>query len=607
MIQITAKSTKNLFRIISSSVLVLTVLFISLNRSYLLFHTLIELLSIVVAFTVFVITWNAKKVLDNQYLLFVGIAYLFIGGLDLLHTLSFSGMNIIQGKNFYANQFWVATRSMEALTLVFGFYFLNSKRKINSDLLFCSYLAVSVLIILSILYWHIFPTCYIEGLGQTKFKIFAEYLIIIVLFLAGYLLHKRKKHFDPLVYKFLVASIFFTILSEFSFTLYFDNNSIFNVIGHLFKLVSFYLIYKANVETGFTKPTTVLFNSIKESEFRYRTLANNLPVLIFRFDKQLNCTYTNANDRATDKELLKQLVAKIKHLLTNLITSTNHALQSEIKLTNADEVRFLCLDIILEDRENELADETYLILCQDITKLKLAEEQLTDLNATKDKFFSIIAHDLKNPFTTILASNELIHKSAPKLGLEKVQQLASKSHEAAKNAHTLLENLLSWSMVQTGVLKPKPEQIEIDNMIERVVKTMHATASSKGIEINFSPSGALQCYADANMLDTVLRNLVSNAIKFSFADTAIDIAALEEVDSVKFSVTDQGIGIDEKSSKNLLSNNLMVSKDGTAKEKGTGIGLQLCKDFIHLNGGKLNIISAPGEGTTFEFWLPKIS
>jgi signal transduction histidine kinase len=455
------------------------------------------------------------------------------------------------------------------------------------------------------MYWHNFPVCFIQGKGLTPFKIIAEYVIIGILGIAGYLLFKRKSYFDPIAYKLLAYSIFFTAVSEFCFTLYSTNDGIIAAVGHLFKLVSFYLIYKANVETGFTKPTTQLFNEIKDSEFRYRTLANNLPVLIFRFDKHFKCTYTNSNERSTNKEILKPLLAEVDILLAKIKASTETSLMSEIKLEATDEIKVYCLDIILENQKTEAGQETYLVLCQDITKLKLAEEQLTELNATKDKFFSIIAHDLKNPFTTILASSELIYKSAPKLGIEKTQNLASRSHEAAKSAYALLENLLSWSMIQTGVLKPNPDRIEIDHLLESVVKVMLHSASSKNIQIITPQASSLYCYADANMVDTVLRNLISNAIKFSFANTLITINVQEDGNLVKFSVSDQGIGIDAASVKDLLENKLAVSKDGTDKEKGTGLGLQLCKDFIQLNQGRFNVVSEAGEGATFEFWLPK--
>lgn len=294
-------------------------------------------------------------------------------------------------------------------------------------------------------------------------------------------------------------------------------------------------------------------------------------------------------------------------MLHKLKASNEKSLEHEIKLVDEDEIQIYCLELIRENQKTISGEETYLVLCQDITKLKLAEEQLTELNATKDKLFSIIAHDLKNPFTTILASSELIYKSASKLGFEKTQNLASRSHEAAKNAYSLLENLLSWSMIQTGVLKPSAKDIDVNLLLDNTVKTMLPVAASKGIEISSDRIKPMKCYADLNMTSTILRNLLSNAVKFSFTDTTIMINAEEEDSFIRFTVKDQGVGIDKESLESLMSNNSVISKDGTGKEKGTGLGLQLCKDFIRLNGGKFNLTSVVGEGTTFEFWLPKLS
>ncbi len=610
-----SKSSKNLYlplvlflkknySTIIASLLVVVILGLSLGQSYLLFHTIIELLSIVVAFTVFVITWNAKKILQNQYLYFVGIAYLFIGALDLLHTLTFNGMNVIaQGAHFYGNQFWVATRLLEAATLVLGFFFLNRKKKLNADLIFVSYFVISVLIVLSILYWRIFPICFVEGEGQTEFKIIAEYVIIGILGLAGYFLFIRKKFFDPFAYKLLAFSLIFTVLSEFSFTLYVDNHGILNAIGHLFKLISFYLIYKANIETGFTKPTTLLFNEINESEVRYRTLANNLPVLLFRFDQDFNCSYNNLSaEIKQNNEFTNNLQTAIKVALLKL-KNTKQALKESIVLFNGTEKQTFSLDLIIENQDAQAP--TFLVLCQDITSLKLAEERLQELNATKDKLFSIIGHDLKNPFTTILASSELIYKAAPKLGVEKVQSLALRSNEAAKSAYSLLENLLNWAMAQTGVLNAKPEEIYIESLLNRLVKSMLPTASLKKIAINIKSHPSHTCFADLNMTETILRNLLSNAIKFSHQGSRIDIMVIEEKNEMRFSVSDQGVGIDEDTLKILLTNEQRLTKDGTFNEKGTGLGLQLCKDFIRLNNGKFNVDSKLGEGTVFEFWMPK--
>ena len=151
------------------------------SYNYLLFHVFVELISVVIAFSLFTITWNLRDKLRNNYLLMVGICAGFIAFLDLMHTLTFEGMDIIKDSNgLYAPQFWIATRWMEAVTLLVGFLFVNLKKKINSVFIFSCYFVATLLIFLSIVKWHIFPACFIPGKGLTPFKIYSEYAIIMV-------------------------------------------------------------------------------------------------------------------------------------------------------------------------------------------------------------------------------------------------------------------------------------------------------------------------------------------------------------------------------------------------------------------------------------------
>lgn len=598
-----SKFIKTNYRLLFTLIFTSFLFVFSLSKSYLLFHTIIELQSIIIAFTVFIITWNSKKILENQYLFFVGIAYFFIGTLDLFHTLTFKGMNIIEGKEFYANQFWVATRMLEAITLVVGFYF-NEKKKLNADILFLAYLSISTLIVMSILNWHIFPICYIEGFGQTAFKIYSEYFIIILLFLSASILFYRRHYFDKYVSTLLFFSIGFAILSEFCFTLYVYNYSSMNAIGHLFKVVSFYLIYKANVETGFTQPTALLFKNINDSEFRYRKLAENLPVLLFRYDANYNCIYNNADKfEIFDKSIIETLKGELKLSLSDG-KKYQKPINKSINFINEKIKLIYDIQIITENRSNKDDEPSYLILCQDITKIKEAEEQLTELNATKDKFFSIIAHDLKNPFTSILASNEMIQKNAAKLSTEKIQLLAGTSYQTAKNAFSLLENLLTWSQVQTGSLKPQLVSINMKKFLQEVYNEAHSIALTKNIKIEIISSIDENFNADLNMLKTICRNLISNAIKFSYPESKITVSVFEEIEKYNFSIADSGVGIDEENLKKIfLANNNFV-RQGTAKEKGTGLGLQLCKDFIQLHGGLFWVESEVGKGSIFHFSIP---
>ncbi|MDA8165387.1 MAG: hypothetical protein M0017_10210, partial [Desulfobacteraceae bacterium] len=194
--------------------LLLAGLYLSSLYSYLLFHSLAEIFSIVVAFALFVIAWNSRDYLQNPYLLFVGIAYLFIGSLDLLHTLAYKGMQIFTGYDYYANQLWIAARYMESLTLLVAFIHLGKDRPVRPYRTFFVYLAITALLVASIFFWKVFPVCFVKGEGLTPFKKISEYLICAILLASIGLLVKSKDRFDHDVYLTLLASMVCTIASE---------------------------------------------------------------------------------------------------------------------------------------------------------------------------------------------------------------------------------------------------------------------------------------------------------------------------------------------------------------------------------------------------------
>jgi hypothetical protein len=256
-------------------VLTLSGLYLSSLYNYLLFHTLAELFSIVIACGIFMTAWNARRYLNNGYLLFIGIAYFFIGGLDLLHTLAYKGMPIFPG--YGANlptQLWIGARYMESLSLLFAPLLI--RRQIRAGFITLGYSAVSLLFLLSIFAWNIFPTCFVEGAGLTPFKKISEYVISLFLLGSMGLLLKHRGEFERNVLRWLVWSIIFTIGSELSFTFYVQVYGLSNLIGHYFKIVSFYLIYKALIETGLARPYELLFREVKSSEERYRSLFTNM-------------------------------------------------------------------------------------------------------------------------------------------------------------------------------------------------------------------------------------------------------------------------------------------------------------------------------------------
>ena len=227
--------------------------------NYLVFHTLAEVFSIVVAFSVFVIAWNSKKYIRNPYLLFVGIAYLFIAILDFLHTLAYKGMPLFTDYQYYANQLWVCARYMESLTLLLAFFYLRHDRVPRANLVFVVFAALTTLLITSIFYWQNFPECFVEGVGLTPFKIISEYIICAILAASILLLWLNKEKFERRIYWLILGSIVFTILSEFAFTLYTDNYGFLNLVGHYLKIFSFLFIYEAIIKTGIDSPFELFF------------------------------------------------------------------------------------------------------------------------------------------------------------------------------------------------------------------------------------------------------------------------------------------------------------------------------------------------------------
>jgi signal transduction histidine kinase len=253
------------FLAILLGLLILTGLYLTSLYSYLLFHSLAELFSIIVAGGIFMIAWNSRQSLDNPYLLFIGIAYLFIGFLDLIHTLAYAGMGIFQGYGSnLPTQLWIAARYIESLSLLIAFSFLG--RRLRPNLTFLGYTVAISLLLLSIFQWNIFPQSYIEGVGLTPFKKISEYVISTILIVCIVLLLRNRIQFDRGILRLLSASITLTIAAELAFTFYISVYGFSNLVGHFFKLISFYLIYKAIIETGLRNPFDLLFRNLKQSE-----------------------------------------------------------------------------------------------------------------------------------------------------------------------------------------------------------------------------------------------------------------------------------------------------------------------------------------------------
>jgi len=279
-------------------------LYLASHYSYLVFHSLAELFSVAIAWSTFTLAWNARRHLDDNYLLFIGIAYLFAGGLDLVHTLAYKGMQIFPGYDSnLPTQLWIAARYLQSLSLLAAAWVVNAERfwrlPASPYLALAGYTVLTTLLLIAI-FTRVFPDCYIENTGQTPFKVASEYVISTILVAPLGLLLRRSGQMDSSVLHLLAGSIVVTTFSELAFTSYIGVYDFANLAGHMLKVGAFYLLYLAVIQTGLDKPERLLFqelqknrNALREAEEKWRLLIENAPVLIITLDREGRILFAN--------------------------------------------------------------------------------------------------------------------------------------------------------------------------------------------------------------------------------------------------------------------------------------------------------------------------
>ena len=306
-----------------------------------------------------------------------------------------------------------------------------------------------------------------------------------------------------------------------------------------------------------------------------------------------------------DKEAGKQIVEEFKVFQQN----TKHSFQ--LSLNNMDGKKRIITMIAAPKFQNNRISEIFLVL-NDVTQrveieksLFISEKNLRDVNTAKDKFFSIIAHDLKNPFHSILNFSDMLLKHYPTYDKEEVLTFVKMIHESSRQAYNLLENLLSWSRAQTGKMEFDPSQTDMHEIISDNISLLEGTALEKNITLENEIRKGTFAFCDPNMISTVIRNLLSNAIKYTRPTGKVIVNSKSGSRITEISITDTGVGIKNEDLKKLFKIDAHFTTIGTANEEGTGLGLILCQEFVNINKGKIKVISKEGKGTTFYLELPK--
>jgi len=248
----------------------------------------------------------------------------------------------------------------------------------------------------------------------------------------------------------------------------------------------------------------------------------------------------------------------------------------------------------------------YIGSCYDITENKTNELNLIELNATKDKFFSIVAHDLKSPFNSIVGFSEYLVEQVKEKNYENIGKFANIMLQSSNKAMDLLTNLMTWAQSQTGRMEYNPEYFEMTTFIKEATLLLNGIAEQKSIVIENKIATNTQIYADKEMINTVLRNLISNALKFTTTGGKITISTEHIKNELTVTISDNGVGISKDRINKIFNITENYSTPGTQKETGTGLGLILCKEFIEKNNGRIWVKSMVGIGSSFSFSLPTI-
>jgi PAS domain S-box-containing protein len=365
--------------------------------------------------------------------------------------------------------------------------------------------------------------------------------------------------------------------------------------------------------------------TLDKEQYLMRTLMDNLPDHIYF--KDLESRFIRVNiaqskflglndcDKAigkSDYDFFTEAHARMAYDDEQTIIQTGQSMTKEerLVLANSPDSWVYATKLPIRNKEGKIIG-TFGI-SREITERKLAEEEiklknelLQTINAEKDKFFSILAHDLKGPLSAFLGATQILAEEIQNMSFEEIKEITINMKESASNIYRLLENLLEWSRLKRGLLEFSPENLNVKQLIKTCIEVLKESARKKSIIIDYSFPDDIAVYADSRMMETVIRNLVSNAIKFTPIGGKVTVAAEKKSDqSIEIKIIDSGIGMTPELKGKLFLLNEKTSRKGTEGEPSTGLGLLLCKEFIGKHMGKIWVESEVGKGSVFSFILP---
>ena len=599
-------------------------LYVISRYSYPAFHTIAELFSIIIGFSLFMLIWNSRRIIDNNYLIFIGIAYLFVAGIDLIHTLSYKKIDLFIGYGTnLTTQLWIAARYLESLSLLAAPFMI--RRELRTGLTFAGYAVLTSILLLSI-FGGIFPDCYVEGVGLTGFKVISEYVISGILLGSLLMLLAKRREFDRDVHALIALSIVTTIGSELAFTFYVGVFDFSNLVGHYLKIIAFYLIYKAIIETGLSKPYTLMFRNLKEteaalreSEERYRTLFEHMTEGFALHEIVCNEQGTPSDYRFLDINPAFEQMTGLKkenvvgRPVTEILPDIEPgwiATYGEVTMTGKP-VHFENYSAALK-RHYEVfayrpAPRRFAVIFMDVTERKQAELELKrqavlleEANKEMESFSYSVSHDLRAPLRAIDGYARMILKRQADGFDEETRRQFNLIRDNTRTMGQLIDDILAFSRLGRETMVTAA--IDMEGLVGEVWDELRTINPDRRMTLKIGrlPPGR----GDRALIKQVITNLLSNAIKFTKTRDAATIEADgygTETETV-YTIKDNGVGFDMQFADKLFA--VFQRLHGKDEFEGTGVGLAIVQRIIQRHGGRVWAEGEVDKGAIFSFSLP---
>ncbi|HEY4786229.1 MAG TPA: MASE3 domain-containing protein, partial [Bacteroidales bacterium] len=605
--------------------------------NYLIFHAIVELSAIIIGGSLFFLSFARIKQRSIESFDFLAVAFGGVTIIDFFHTLTFKRMGIFSHiTTDEPTQFWIIGRYFESIALlIFSLLLIGRIRKQYYKRLYIGVVVVTIMVSifapLSVLYFKNFPTCYVDGIGLTWFKIVSEYMIILILALAAFFIMKSKEASE---YSFLRYALLFTILSEFMFTLYYDVYGIFNMLGHIFKFLSFLYIYMECfvklINEPYIRQREYLDELYKKNE-QIKVIGKNLPSgMIYQVamkDNQRKFLYLSDNVQSIHgikKEDILNDAAKLyasihEDDIEQLKQGEEEAVRQmssfncefRIRSSNGEYIWVNCVSTPRKIEDGWICFDGIEFIIDDRKKMEeeliKAKEKAEESDRLKTAFLHNMSHEIRTPMNAIMGFAGLMKDYYnDKAQLENFSGVISQS---CNNLLDIINDILDISKIESGQLHAEPEECSLNELFDELTSSFNVYQKRIGkSHLKFSmhalcdPSDTI-IITDKVKLKQIFANLLSNAFKFTDKGRVVG-GCKYAGNKLVFYVSDTGIGIPADKQKIIFESFARLPQSPEKTIGGTGLGLSIVKGLVSFLGGEISLESEPNKGSTFSFTVP---